>query len=168
MLNKVVYLYKEKDMVKRIIKPPSSISFEQDNSVKVFLGGSIEMGKAENWQERVEKALDYTEKEFRIYNPRRDDWDSSWEQTFENPQFSQQVNWELNALENSDIVIMYFDPNTKSPISLLELGLYAKSGKLLVCCSDGFWRKGNVDIVCEKYNVPLFNSLETLIKHIIN
>jgi hypothetical protein len=161
-------LFKDKNMVKKTIKPPNSISLEQDNSIKVFLGGSIEMGKAENWQERVENALEYTEKEFRLFNPRRDDWDNSWEQTFENPQFSQQVNWELNALEKSDIVIMYFDPNTKSPISLLELGLFAKSGKLLVCCADGFWRKGNVDIVCEKYDVPLFDNLETLIKHIIN
>jgi hypothetical protein len=55
---------------------------------------------------------------------------------------------------------MYFDPNTKSPISLLELGLFASSKKLIVCCPDGFWRKGNVRIVCELYNIPLFNDYD--------
>jgi hypothetical protein len=48
---------------------------------------------------------------------------------------------------------MYFDPNTLSPISLLELGLHAKSGKLIVCCPEGFYRKGNVDIVCQNFGI---------------
>jgi len=58
---------------------------------------------------------------------------------------------------------MYFDKNTKSPITLLELGLFARSGKLVVCCPDGFWRKGNVAIVCERYRVQQVDSLEQLI-----
>lgn len=61
---------------------------------------------------------------------------------------------------------MYFDPNTQSPISLLELGLHARGGKLIVLCPEGFWRKGNVDIVCEKYNVKQVASFEELIKAI--
>lgn len=48
---------------------------------------------------------------------------------------------------------MYFDPKTKSPITLLELGLFARSQKLIVYCPTGYWRKGNVDVVCERYNV---------------
>jgi hypothetical protein len=55
---------------------------------------------------------------------------------------------------------MYLDPNTKSPISLLELGLHATSKKLYVVCPDGFWRKGNVEMVCSVYDIPLFNTLE--------
>jgi hypothetical protein len=61
---------------------------------------------------------------------------------------------------------MYFDPNTQSPISLLELGLHARDGKLIVLCPEGFWRKGNVDIVCEKYGVKQVESFEELIKAI--
>lgn len=57
---------------------------------------------------------------------------------------------------------MYFSPNTKSPISLLELGLFARSGKVRVVCPEGFWRKGNVDIVCQYYNIPLYENFETL------
>lgn len=120
------------------------------------------MGIAENWQEKIVKA--FKDKDIIIYNPRRDDWDTSWVQSINNPQFKEQVDWELNALNVANQIIMYFDPNTKSPISLLELGLFASSDKMFVCCPDGFWRKGNVEIVCERYNIPLFNNIEDLIK----
>ncbi|MEM6380133.1 MAG: nucleoside 2-deoxyribosyltransferase domain-containing protein [Bacteroidota bacterium] len=146
-----------------IIKSPNSITKHHQGGAIVFLAGSIEMGKAADWQAIVEQHFaslpDYT-----LLNPRRDDWDHTCQQTFEDPYFSQQVNWELNGLERADRIIMYLAPNTKSPISLLELGLFASSGKLLVCCPEGFWRKGNVDIVCEKYNIPNYKDLEQLLE----
>ena len=132
----------------------------------IFLAGSIEQDVAERWQDRVIENL----KEFpvTILNPRRASWDSSWKQTIENSQFKEQVTWELDALEKADTILLYFDPKTKSPISLLELGLFAKSGKMMVCCPKGFWRKGNVDIVCERYGIPQFENLDALIKNLKN
>lgn len=65
--------------------------------------------------------------------------------------------------EAVDIVAMYLAPETKAPVSLLELGLHARSGKLRVCCPDGFWRHGNVEMVCARYRVPLFGTLDGLI-----
>jgi len=147
----------------KIIKPPNSVSKNHKRNKLVFLAGSIEMGKAEDWQSKVENYFEEFD-EYTILNPRRDDWDSTWEQKFESPNFYQQVNWELNGLERADKIILYLSPNTKSPISLLELGLYASSGKVLVCCPIGFWRKGNVDIVCERYNIPIYEHLEELLK----
>ncbi len=143
------------------IQAPNPI--QEDDRIKVFLAGSIEMGKAEDWQKRCVKDLaDYP---IQFLNPRRDDWDSSWEQTKENEQFNEQVTWELDSLEKSDFIILYFDPATKSPISLLELGIHAccNPEKLLVLCPEGFWRKGNVDIVCERYGVKQFDKLEDLL-----
>lgn len=146
----------------KIIKPPHPIHLNPlKNHTTIFLAGSIEMGAAVDWQTML--ADEFLGANITFYNPRREEWDSSWTQEITNPQFYQQVNWELNALDAADIIIMFFDPNTKSPISLLELGLYASSGKLLVCCPEGFWRKGNVDIVCDRYSIPTFNSLEALI-----
>lgn len=130
----------------------------------IFLAGSIEMGKAEKWQDKVTEAL--AECKVKILNPRRDDWDSSWEQNKDNAKFREQVEWELDALDHAEYIVMYFDPATKSPISLLELGLHAESGKLLVCCPEGFWRKGNVDIVCEKYGIEQFDTLEEIIERL--
>ncbi|MGN6552853.1 MAG: NUDIX hydrolase, partial [Verrucomicrobiota bacterium] len=42
--------------------------------------------------------------------------------------------------------------------------LYARTGKLIVSCPDGYWRKGNVDMVCQRYGVPLVGGLEDLIR----
>ena len=123
----------------------------------IFLAGSIEMGKAEDWQQKMEWL--FRDGDATIFNPRREEWDSSWSQDIENPQFYQQVNWELNALEKSDLIFMYFAPGTQSPISLLELGLFAHTGKMIVCCPEGFWRKGNVDIVCDRYDIPVFSNV---------
>jgi hypothetical protein len=120
----------------------------------VFLAGSIEMGKATDWQSGVEKYLD--DRKVTVFNPRRKDWDSSWTQEASNKQFSDQVNWELTALDISSCIFLYFDPATKSPISLLELGLFAHSNKIIVGCPDGFYRKGNVQIVCNRYKIPFF------------
>lgn len=147
-----------------VITPPAQIVNTQHK--KIFLAGSIEMGKAEDWQKKIIDAVQDSDRV--IFNPRRENWDSSWEQTIDNPQFKEQVDWELNALESSDMIIMNLIPETMSPISLLEFGLFARSGKLVVYCPDGFWRKGNVDIVCEKYKVPQvekFEELITLIKY---
>ena len=120
------------------------------------------MGLAEQWQERIVKAISDVSG-LVILNPRRDDWDASWEQRASNPQFSEQVNWELDMLDAADIVVMYLAPGTKAPISLLELGLCARTGKLRVCCPEGFWRRGNVEMVCERYQIPLSATLDDLI-----
>ncbi len=148
----------------KVIKPPHSLAKNGENIHGIFLAGSIEMGVADDWQSIIEKHLESAGDDVVLINPRRDSWDSSWEQSFENPQFYQQVNWELNGLDKADLIIMYFSPDTKSPISLLELGLYASSGKIIVCCPNEFWRKGNVDIVCEKYGIPLYETFDDLLK----
>jgi hypothetical protein len=130
----------------------------------IFLGGSIEMGKAENWQERVVAALRHLD--VLILNPRRVEWNASREQSIDNPDFREQVEWELDALERADMVVMYFAPETRSPITLLELGIVAAQApkKLVVSCPEGFWRKGNVDIVCHRFGVQQVPALQDLVK----
>jgi hypothetical protein len=145
------------------IQAPNEIPNVKTNT-KIFLGGSIEMGKAIDWQKDLIERL--RDEPITFLNPRRSDWDSSWTQEITNPQFREQVEWELNGLEVADIIVMVFDPNTKSPISLLELGLHASSEKMVVICPEGFWRKGNVDIVCEKYNIKQVNDIYELVEYI--
>lgn len=130
----------------------------------IFLAGSIEMGKAENWQERIVAALRHLD--VLILNPRRTHWNAAWDQSIDNPDFKQQVEWELDALDSADMVIMYFAPETRSPITLLELGIHvaANPKKLVVCCPEGFWRRGNVDIVCRRFGVRQVETIEDLVK----
>jgi len=159
-----------------IIKSPEDTSRLLKGRIKIFLAGSIEMGVAACWQETVATDIENVLKQsnstlspddFILLNPRREDWDNSWKAVINDPYFNQQVKWELSSLRLADWIIMYFDPSTRSPISLLELGLFANSKKLVVICPDGFWRKGNVDIVCETYNITQCDTLVDACAYIV-
>lgn len=141
------------------LKPPNKL-------IKIFTAGSIEMGKAEHWQDRLARSL--AKFDVVIFNPRREDWDSSWNQDpTPGTKFYEQVNWELSHIDDADIVVFYFDPNTQSPITLLELGYCIGINKnMVVCCPDGFFRKGNVVITCAKRGVTVLNSFEEFIANV--
>lgn len=143
-----------------VIKPNSE---RQESSLKsIFLAGSIEMGKAEDWQLKVTEIFkDY---ELAFLNPRRDGWDETWTQEKINKEMSHQINWEMDNLDKCYTIFMNILPGTKSPITLLELGLYANSKKIIVCCPDGFWRKANVEIVCDRFNIPLYDNFDDAIE----
>jgi hypothetical protein len=144
----------------REIKSPADITFGGLKSI--FLGGSIEMGAAEDWQTRL--VADLVDYDGVLLNPRRDNWDPTWVQSIHNPEFKEQVNWELDAMACSSAIVFYFDPNTMSPITLMELGLAAASDStVIVCCPDGFWRKGNVEIICDRFKIPLCNTYYDLV-----
>src|SRR5262245_12299742 len=135
-----------------ILKPPAPRSLAGERP-SVFLAGSIEMGTAEDWQADFELAL--ADLDVTILKPRRDEWDASWVQSIDNRPFREQVEWELAGQEQATVIAMYFAPETKAPITLLELGLFARSGKAIVCCPAGYWRRGNIEVVCRRYGVPL-------------
>ena len=142
------------------IKAPNFFKYKESKSI--FLSGSIEQGTAEEWQKRFIK--EFENKNVVFFNPRRDNWNKDEE-------IDTQVNWELCALDYCNLIVMYFDPKTTSPITLLELGLYVNCESIIVCCPDGFWRKDNVKIICEKYKVPLYNTFNELViatENIIN
>lgn len=153
----------------RELKPPT-FKFILSTELSIFLAGSIEMGTAERWQDRVTERIAKHSGDIVVFNPRRDDWDSSWVQEMSNPQFYRQVSWEQTYLDIADIVIFYFAPGTQSPISLLELGhrigVNDMEQQILVACPVGFWRKGNVDIMCSQSGTRVFDSLDALMDHL--
>src|ERR1044072_780497 len=153
----------------KVVTAPHRITFR--GKVNIFLAGSIEMGEATEWQKEAigmfqSRIPSENQEHYQILNPRRPDWDYNWKQEYENPQFSPQVRWELNALNEADGVLFYFDPATKSPISLLELGRYYD--KAVVVCPEGFWKKGNIDIFCEENDLSQFSGLEEAVTKIVN
>lgn len=140
------------------IMAPEGTSFESFK--RIFLAGSIEMGKAEDWRKEL---VDYFSSEKIIFfNPYRKSWDSSWKQDpTPGTQFHTQVSWELDHIDKADLVVFYFDPKTQSPITLLELGhALGKEKNVIVCCPDGYFRKGNVVITCARHNVDVLNTKE--------
>ena len=143
----------------KVIKAPADLV----DGFLVFLSGSV---AGDDWRAALMKKL--KDNNMIFLDPRRDDWDSSWKQTKDDPKFSEQVKWELNGLEKADVIALYFDSASEAPISLLEFGLFGQSGKMIVCCPKGFPHKGNVDMVCARYNIEQVGSLEELAKGILS
>lgn len=132
----------------------------------VFLAGATTQVDGHNWRELVRTAL--FEVPLTIYDPYRKDWDSSWREDIDFTPYREQVEWELDKQDKADIVVLYFDPATQAPISLLELGLCARvPGKAIVLCPEGYWKRGNVQIVCRKYGVETVNSVDELKEAIV-
>ena len=154
---------------KVIHAPHPFVPYVNDHSYAIFLAGSIEMGKAKEWQQKAIELLEkmasdsniFEPNELVVLNPRRPDWDSTWEQSITNPYFNEQVRWEIQGMEAADSIIFFFAKDTISPISLFELGKY--HDKALVVVEEGYLRKGNVDIYCDAFRIPKYNSLEELI-----
>lgn len=142
------------------IKSPEPLKLEP-GTLSVFLAGSIEMGAAVEWQAKVTDALG--DLDIIVLNPRREAWDATWPQTIDFAPFREQVEWELEAQKIADLIVFYFAPATKAPITLLELGLGARR-RAIVCCPEGYWRKGNVDIVCRRYGIAQVPTLEALVE----
>jgi hypothetical protein len=141
------------------VKAPGK--YEAGKRYTIFLAGAIDQGKAVDWQQKVARALD--ELDILILNPRRENWDPSWDQSADNPEFRQQVNWELDAQAAADMVIFVFTKDSKAPITFLEFGLFAPTKDAVVCAEEGFYRKGNLDIVAERYHIPMYDNLDEMI-----
>ena len=129
-----------------IVLRPDDKGADLDETVyqKIFLAGTIDMGKSVDWQKATcdwFRAL--PEGRYLLFNPRRDKGLSG-----EMSDFEHQVNWELEHLEKADLIIMNILASSKSPITLLEMGLFMRSGKLRVICEPGFYRYDNVRLTC--------------------
>ena len=118
----------------------------------IFLAGTIDDGKSEDWQSKLIK--EFSEYNITILNPRRNNWGDLTDN-----ELRKQITWELDHLEKADIIFMYIIGTSKSPISLLEMGIHIKDSKLIVVCEPEFYRYENVRITCEYYNAELYDSL---------
>ena len=128
-------------------------------SRSVFLAGTIDNGDSLNWQDNVIIELINLGVSCEVYNPRREHWNP-------NPtkeELEKQIEWEQDHLDSADVIVMVLLDDSKSPISLLELGLYVKENKLIVFCTPNFYKFDNVRMTCKKYNIELVQDLNPLI-----
>lgn len=122
----------------------------------IFLAGSIENKLSGNWRKYVVDKLDNKNIFFDPTNKKHDHLNVK--------EMRVHIEWELDSLSMSDKIILNFLPNALSPISLVELGLYVASKKLLVICPKEFYKSRYVYTLCEKYNTPIFFNLKEGIK----
>ena len=146
--------------VAKVLNPPHLPDNERPS---IFLAGSIQMGTPGPWQKDLMARL----KDFpiTIVNPHYEGPD--WELHKHDPQSTAHMKWELQCQERVDVIAMYLEPGTYSPDTLVELGLFVSTGKLIVCCPGEFFRQGKVEVICEQHNVPCTEDWDTFVKQVI-
>jgi hypothetical protein len=150
-----------------IITAPNMLTFQSHNYC-VFLGGAIDNDAPRNWQTFVADILEQRINHVVLFNPCRVNWTPMGDQTTNNQNLRDQINWELDALMVCDTILMYLLPGSVSPISLLELGLYLRSNsKLVVCCPDGFYWQTSIDITCQRAGVQVYRTIEAAIDEVV-
>ena len=70
-----------------------------------------------------------------------------------------------NSVE-ADITVFYFAPDSKAPITFLELGRFGDQDGVVVCCPPGFYRRTNVKVYCDRYQIKMVDSLNDMVKYI--
>ena len=163
----------------QIIHAPSREPIRTGNKT-VFLAGSTNYSSADtDWRTILTSALASQFQGLTILNPYRPDWDG-WVEDESCAPFREQVVWELDMQDRADLVVVYFHPLTQAAVSLLELGLNARGSgqgngdgggesggegqgssrndRVLVVCPDGYWKRGNVSIVCRRFGIEMVAS----------
>jgi len=147
----------------KVIRPLDP--YTQDPTRKsIFLAGTIEENDA--WREFVIKEL--LNLPITILNPYQPKWDSTWVQDISGPRFVEQVDWELDMMDSADVIAVYFSQETAAPITMLEVGLWARSGKVVVACPDSeHSRRGNFQILERRIDgFVLVRTLDELVENV--
>ena len=76
-----------------------------------------------------------------------------------------QIEWELAALRDSDMIFWWVPKDALAPISLLEFGLFvgARKPHLLAGVEPGFYRETNVRMTCDYFNTDCYSTLDGMI-----
>lgn len=70
-------------------------------------------------------------------------------------------------MEAADVVAVYFNPKSPAPITLMELGLFARGKKMVVACPEGYVKRGNVQIVCRRFGIEVVDNVEQLADRVV-
>jgi len=150
----------------KVITAPETL--DDLSSPSVFLAGSIEGDRASRWQDWVISCLGPFPGT--LVNPRRKVWCPE-HSTYRHPELIRQIQWELEALTSVDYVFMYFDPDTISPISLLEQGWFGFTkgpGRMFVVCPPTYFRATNVEQFCEMIDIKVHPSFEDGLQSLVD
>ena len=124
----------------------------------VFLAGSIDLELEGNWRNEIVEEL---KDDYHFFDPTRKEHNQMG-----NFEMQDHIKWELDALNMSNKILLNFLPDSKSPVSLIELGLYMMSSKLIVVCPKSFYKRRYIKTLCQKYNTELFRNLTEATFHL--
>ena len=135
----------------RVLFSPEPFLKQTQKKIVVFLAGTF---ASWNWQKWICANFQFDDPGVLLLNPRRPDVDMSKTPSTE------QILWTLAAMEEADIVFMHLEPKCLSHISLLEMGLWMRSGKLIVSCGPGFDRFATVLVTARLYGCPCLETID--------
>lgn len=138
-----------------IFSSHSNISQIPQNKECIFLAGSMAAKSEINWRQTV---VDELQESYHFLDPTNPNHD-----TLEDLEMRKHIKWELDELKKADYIIMNFLPDSLSPISMVELGMYIATNKLIVVCPKEFYKWRYIDTLCKEYNTPIFNQLEEVL-----
>lgn len=131
-----------------VVVTPHDERILPSNNINVFIAGTIDNGNSIDWQSRLVSSLSLLDLPVTLYNPRR----SNWVIDLAPQELEYQIDWELQHLENADVIFMHLAPSSVSPISLLEFGLFInKPNKFILDVSEQYYRKENVIRTANRY-----------------
>jgi len=133
-----------------------SLDVWNGNEVSLFLGGGIT--GCENWRDKIIHLL--STEPVTLLNPRRKNF------LIDDPSSTEElIRWEFIYLEKSSAVMFWFPSETLCPITLFELGTFARcSKKIFVGCHPEYKRR--VDIITQmslyRTDVKVVDTLEEI------
>lgn len=147
----------------QIIQAPSRPARIHRRSI--FLAGTTTATGEADWREQISYTL--ADQPVTIFNPKRDDWDSSWREDSSDARWVEQIQWELDMQSQADIIVVLFHGITAAPISLAEMGMASQTGKLIACALDGYSKQGYVEAVCKKFDASFITTEEQLKREVV-
>lgn len=140
------------------VKSPNDYNY---TGTSVFLGGSLTIEN--DW--RADFVEDLSDTNYILLNPRREDVETFQFDT-EDPEFIAHVRWVNDALQDADIVVLYFCSTTESPVSLLDLADLLKYKKVYLCVDDNFWKRSLLVSAAIDFNVELYTNINDVIQQL--
>jgi hypothetical protein len=151
-----------------VVQPPRCMRSGPDRSV--ILIGSEDNGEWKPWKDTIVSRLeDKTSDEgfnLVVFDPERKEWETNWQHMTEGSRYKSQVRWELEHMEEVDVVVLYLGKGISSSMAMMELGLLARTNRLVLFCPDDEFGSKNVKIFCERYEVTRVEKLDALLAEV--
>lgn len=135
----------------------------QEIRQSLFIAGTIDNGQSENWQEELCNSR--VKNWYDIYSPRT----SMTPEQYQDPKVGiHQIEWEQHYINRCDKILFNFLPNSKSPITLMELGFALGRGKqdIIVVCPTEYWKYLNVERMCKIHDAHFYTNMEDALSYL--
>ena len=145
-------------------------NFDKKEKQSIFLAGGID--RAPDWQVEAINYLKEThhDRDLAIFNPRRstpfsrEDYESRTEQ----------VEWEFKHLRYADVVLFWFPEDAPCTTSLLELGYWLSTSKVVIGINPGHYKersiKTQIDLLNKSrlgINIEVVSTLEGVLDNAV-